>query len=81
MTERAESILAETLNRDVPAGTRPQRYTQILLFDNDTTTKTAGHHPVLDELTRINPDEMTPLQALAKITELRLMLENKDVKS
>jgi DNA mismatch repair protein MutS len=81
VTERAESILAETMNRNVPAGTRPQRYTQILLFDNDTTTKTAGHPPVLDELARINPDEMTPLQALAKITELRLMLENKDVKS
>jgi DNA mismatch repair protein MutS len=78
VTERAESILTETMNRDVPSGTRPQRYTQILLFDNDSTTKTAAQHPALDELARINPDEMTPLQALAKIAELRRMLENKE---
>jgi len=78
VTERAESILIETMNRDVPAGTRPQRYTQVLLFDNDSTTKTAVHHPALDELTRITPDEMTPLQALAKIAELRKMLESRE---
>ena len=65
------------MNRDVPSGTRPQRYTQILLFDNDSTTRTA-QHPALDELASINPDEMTPLQALAKIAELRHMLENKE---
>jgi DNA mismatch repair protein MutS len=78
VTERAESILTETMNRDVPSGTRPQRYTQILLFDNDSTTPTAAQHPALDELACINPDEMTPLQALAKIAELRRMLENKE---
>jgi DNA mismatch repair protein MutS len=75
VTERAESILTETMDRDVPSGTRPQRYTQILLFDDDRTTKTAVHHPALDELARLNPDEITPLQALAKITELQHMLE------
>jgi DNA mismatch repair protein MutS len=78
VTERAESILTETMNRDVPSGTRPQRYTQILLFDNDSTIKTAAQHPALDELACINPDEMTPLQALAKIAELRHMLETKE---
>jgi DNA mismatch repair protein MutS len=81
VTERAESILTETMNRDVPSGTRPQRYTQILLFDNDsttTTTTTAAQHKALNELACINPDEMTPLQALAKIVELRYMLENKE---
>ena len=78
VTERAESILTEIMNRDVPSGTRPQRYTQILLFDNDSPTTTAAQHPVLDELACINPDEMTPLQALAKIAELRHMLENKE---
>jgi DNA mismatch repair protein MutS len=81
VTERADSILSETMNRDVPAGTRPQRYTQILLFDNDSTQKTPIQHPALDELACINPDEMTPLQALAKIAELRHMLENNEGKS
>jgi len=78
VTERAESILVETMNRDVPTGTRPQRYTQVLLFDHESPTKTAVSHPVLDELDRINPDEMTPLQALAKITELQKMRENRE---
>ncbi|MDD1700067.1 MAG: DNA mismatch repair protein MutS [Methanoregula sp.] len=81
VTERADSILTETMNRDVPAGTRPQRYTQILLFDNDSSQKTSFQHPVLVELDSINPDEMTPLQALAKIAELRHMLENNEGKS
>jgi DNA mismatch repair protein MutS len=81
VTERADSILSETMNRDVPAGTRPQRYTQILLFDNDSTQKTPIQHPALDELACINTDEMTPLQALAKIAELRHMLENNEGKS
>jgi DNA mismatch repair protein MutS len=78
VTERAESILVETMNRDIPTGTRPQRYTQVLLFDHDSSTKTEVHHPVLDELARINPDEMTPLQALAKIAELQKMRENRE---
>jgi len=78
VTERAESILVETMNRDVPTGTRPQRYTQVLLFDHEGPSKTELHHPVLDELDRINPDEMTPLQALAKITELQKMRENRE---
>ena len=77
VTERADTILTETMNRDVPTGTRPQRYTQILLFDNDNTTNPPVQHPVLDELAGINPDEMTPLQALAKISELHHMLDNK----
>jgi len=34
--------------------------------------------PVLDELARINPDEMTPMQALAKIAELQKMQKNRD---
>jgi|WetSurMetagenome_2_1015567.scaffolds.fasta_scaffold00774_5 DNA mismatch repair protein MutS len=78
VTERAESILTETMDRDVPSGTRPQRYTQILLFDDDSTTKTVVHHPVLDELARLNPDDITPLQAHAKITELHQMVK-KDI--
>jgi DNA mismatch repair protein MutS len=78
VTERAESILVETMNRDVPSGTRPQRYTQVLLFDHDTPSKTEVHQPLLDELARINPDEMTPLQALAKIAELQKMRVNRE---
>ena len=39
VTERAEALLSESMNRAVPAGTRPQRYTQILLADDSGTDK------------------------------------------
>ena len=78
VTDRADSILNDTMNRDVPPGTRPQRYTQILLVDNETSIKTPVRDPVLDQLDHINTDEMTPLQALAKIVELQKMLEKKE---
>jgi DNA mismatch repair protein MutS len=76
VTERAEAVLNETMNRPVCAGTRPQRYTQILLVDQETSKTPAVQHPVLDELARIKTDEMTPLQALAKIAELQHRLGN-----
>jgi DNA mismatch repair protein MutS len=78
VTDRAKSILNDTMNRDVPAGTRPQRYTQILLVDNENPEKTPVQDPVLDQLSRINTNEITPLQALEKIVDLQKMLEKKE---
>jgi DNA mismatch repair protein MutS len=77
VTERADSILTETMNREVPSGSRPQRYTQILLFDNENPQGPVTTHPALEKLAGINPDEITPLQALATIAELRNMLDRK----
>ena len=81
VTGRAESILAETLNRDVPSGSRPQRYTQLLLFDNENLPRTPAPHPIIDEINQINPDELTPLQALSKIAELKNLLKKNDGES
>jgi DNA mismatch repair protein MutS len=78
VTDRASDILNESMNRDVPSGTRPQRYTQILLVDNENPPQTPVHDPVLDHLGSINTDGMTPLQALTKIVELQQMLKNKE---
>jgi len=78
VTERAEILLTETLNQAVPDGKRPQRYTQILLFDDQKEAVSSVLHPALDELARINPDEMTPIQALAKIAELRSLVDKKE---
>jgi DNA mismatch repair protein MutS len=78
VTDRAAVILNETMNRDVPSGTRPQRYTQILLVDHENPAQPPVHDPVLDHLARINTDGMTPLQALAMIVELQQMLKNKE---
>jgi DNA mismatch repair protein MutS len=75
VTERAEVLLAESMNRTVPAGTRPQRYTQILLVDDAAGTAIPAEHPTLRALSRVNPDEMTPMQALAKIAELKKSLD------
>ncbi len=69
------------MNRDVPSGTRPRRYTQILLVDNENPPQTPDPDPVLDHLTRINTDGITPLQALAKIVELQQMLKNMEMRS
>jgi hypothetical protein len=63
------------MNRTVPAGTRPQRYTQILLVDDAAGTAIPAEHPTLRALSRVNPDEMTPMQALAKIAELKKSLD------
>jgi len=75
VTERAEILLSESMNRAVPAGTRPQRYTQILLVDDQAEPAIPAEHPTLRALSRINPDEMTPMQALAKIAELKKTLD------
>jgi DNA mismatch repair protein MutS len=81
VTDRASVILNEAMNRDVPQGNRPRRYTQILLVDNENPPQTPVSDPVLDHLARINTDDMTPLQALAKIVELQQMLENREIPS
>ena len=74
VTERAEALLDENMNGPVKGGTRPQRYTQILLVDDRAGAPADTVHPVLEELGCINPDEMTPLQALSKIHELKRKL-------
>jgi hypothetical protein len=43
-----------------------------------TPASSPAPSPVLAALARINPDAMTPLQALAKIAELKQMLDKKD---
>jgi len=82
VTERAEALLVENMNRGFPAGSKPQRYTQILLVDDKPAPAPAPHpaapqsHPVVEELRKLKPDEMTPLQALAKIAEFKKSLDN-----
>ncbi len=78
VTERAEVLLDEDKNRPASAGARPQRYTQILLVDDhEQKENSAAPHPALDELARLNPDELTPLQALTALAELKKSLTRK----
>jgi DNA mismatch repair protein MutS len=77
VTERADAILAEEIQRGVPGSTKPQRYTQLLLFD-DHESRTPADHPTLRALARLNPEEMTPIEARAMIAELKKTLERGD---
>jgi DNA mismatch repair protein MutS len=74
VTDRADALLSEDQRKTVPGSTRPQRYTQILLVD-DHGPGLPADHPTLRALAALNPDEMTPLQALAKISELKKTLD------
>lgn len=77
VTDRAGALLSEGMNRSVPGGTKPQRYTQILLVD-DHKPDTMADHPTLRALADLKPDEMTPLQALAMIADLKKSLDRGD---
>jgi len=77
VTDRAETLLSEGMNRAVAGSLKPQRYTQILLVDEAVSDPPADH-PTLRALSTLNPDEMTPLEALSKIAELKKMLDRGD---
>ncbi len=78
VTERAEALLADEATRSIPGGTKPQRYTQILLVDGNGPAPLPDDHPAIRALASLNPDEMTPLQALAKLAELKRSLDRGD---
>jgi DNA mismatch repair protein MutS len=67
VTGRAGELLSMDTIR---SGTKPQRYTQILLVDDQKPV-----HPALEALALLNPDEMTPLEALAKLAELKKSIQ------
>ena len=73
VTERADAILEDTLSRDAGGGTKARRYTQLLLVDDSLPARAAPRapDPVLADLAGLDPDSMTPLQALAKLAELK----------
>jgi DNA mismatch repair protein MutS len=77
VTDRADAILSEGLYRGSPNGVKPQRYTQILLVD-DQSANSSRDHPALRALADLNPDEMTPLQALAALAEIKKTLGRGD---
>jgi DNA mismatch repair protein MutS len=77
VTERADALLSEDIHRGISGSMKPQRYTQILLVD-DQGPGAPADHPTIRALARLNPDEMTPLEALAKIAELKKTLGGGD---
>jgi DNA mismatch repair protein MutS len=78
VTDRAEAVLTSTLNQTSAPAQKVQRYTQLLLADDSIHPPVPVTNPVLDEIRGLNPDAMTPLQALQKLHELKGRLKDGD---
>lgn len=74
VTERADALLEEGMDRGTGSSRKPQRYTQILLVDEQKMNDPQDH-PALLALSRLNPDELTPIQALNALSELKKNLD------
>jgi len=71
VTDRAMDLLKEASVRELPTGVRAPRYTQMLIVDPGEGT--VAENPAIGELKRLNPDEMTPIEALNTLCRLRRM--------
>ena len=69
VTDRAMTLLKEASVRENPGGPRAPRYTQMLLVDPGEGV--AEENPAVKELTALNPDEMTPIEALNALCRLK----------
>lgn len=78
VTARSDEILKDTLNGNAVSGRKVQRYTQLLLSDDSSRQEPRKAHPVLAELQHIDPDSMTPMQALLKLQELKNGLDTEE---
>ncbi|MCX6685530.1 MAG: DNA mismatch repair protein MutS [Methanoregula sp.] len=70
VTERADTVLKQSMRRTTAPSLKVQRFTQLLLADDTALRTDPGLNPVLDEIRMLDPDKMTPLQALQKLHEI-----------
>jgi DNA mismatch repair protein MutS len=69
VTERATAILAEVMGREYNnQAPKKARYTQMLLISPESETT---EHPAVKALRAINPDDLSPLQALQALYALK----------
>ncbi|HJJ54753.1 MAG TPA: DNA mismatch repair protein MutS [Methanocorpusculum sp.] len=71
---RADAILKEALREAASSGGSQKYYTQMLLVDSEPA---AAPSAVEERVRGIDPDTMTPMQALMLVSELKAMLEKK----
>ncbi|BBL69077.1 DNA mismatch repair protein MutS [Methanoculleus chikugoensis] len=69
VTDRAMELLKEASTRELPAGVRAPRYTQMLLVDPGEGV--VEENPAVRELKTMNPNEMTPIEALNTLCRLQ----------
>jgi len=71
---RAEEVLKSALREDAVSGGQ-KYYTQMLLFDS--APEKAEPSAVEERLREVNPNDITPMQALMLINELKALMEKK----
>ncbi len=69
VTDRAMVLLKEASMREFSGGPRAPRYTQMLLVDPGEGV--VEENPAIEELKALNPNEMTPIDALNTLCRLR----------
>jgi DNA mismatch repair protein MutS len=76
VTDRATTILTNTLSRTTAPAQKVQRYTQLLLANDSIQSPDPLEQRVIDEIRDLKPDDMTPLQALQKLHDLKDRLKD-----
>ncbi|NLA32138.1 MAG: DNA mismatch repair protein MutS, partial [Methanomicrobiales archaeon] len=76
VTDRAMTLLKEAAEREYPGGPRAPRYTQMLLVDPGEGV--IEENPAVRELKSLNPNEMTPIDALNTLCRLRELANEED---
>ncbi len=69
VTERANQLLREMMQKSPQSGRTVRHYTQMLLIDSRDAGTPAD--PVIEELKSLDTETMTPLQALQKLYDIR----------
>ncbi|MCE5298469.1 MAG: DNA mismatch repair protein MutS [Methanoregulaceae archaeon] len=67
VTARANGVMEEIIRGERTGGSRLQRYTQMLLVDVPPLME----HPVVSDLKKLDPDSLSPREALGKLYELK----------
>lgn len=67
VTARATELLDEIMRGEGTGGPKVQRYTQMLLVDAPPLVE----HPVISDLKKLDPDSVSPLEALQTLYELK----------
>jgi len=76
VTDRAMTLLKEASRREFSGGPRAPRYTQMLLVDPGEGV--VEENPVVRELATLNPNEMTPIEALNTLCRLQKLANGEE---
>ncbi|HRT11569.1 MAG TPA: DNA mismatch repair protein MutS [Methanoculleus sp.] len=76
VTDRARQLMKEASARQLPDGPRAPLYTQMLLIDPGEGV--VEENPAIKELRALNPNEMTPIEALNTLCRLQRLANGED---